>query len=145
ALDRLITALPLSKTFVLEKYTLSITGVCEPRHEPYLNYLHKLVNENGLSERVNFLGHVGGVEKQKLYSESYALVLPSETENFGNVVVEALNQGTPVIASKGTPWSLLEQYGCGFHVENSPQVLAEALDKILSLDNAGYLSFRKNA
>ena len=77
----------------------------------YTEELESLVRELGIQECVRFAGHVEKEEKQKLLASSYVLVLPSHTENFGNVVVEALAQGTPVIASKNTPWSVREA-GC---------------------------------
>ena len=42
---------------------------------------------------------VGGEKKQALLSSATALALPSEHENFGNVALEALACGTPVLLS----------------------------------------------
>jgi glycosyltransferase involved in cell wall biosynthesis len=80
-----------------------------------------------------------------LYAKAYALILPSETENFGNVVVEALNHGTPVIASKGTPWSILETYNAGYHCSNDPELLSKAIDKLLSLSHIDYNEMSANS
>ena len=73
------------------------------------------------------------------------MILPSHSENFGNVVVEALAQKTPVIASKGTPWEILEQHNAGFWVENSPLGLATAIDRLLDLDETTYQNMCNNA
>jgi glycosyltransferase involved in cell wall biosynthesis len=43
--------------------------------------------------------------------------LPSEDENFGNVIAEALAAATPVVASRRCPWSELEARQCGRWVE----------------------------
>jgi len=61
------------------------------------------------------------------------------------VVVEALNQGTPVIASLGTPWQILEEYNAGFHVSNDPDALSKAIDSLLSLDKEKYQQMRINS
>src|SRR5690554_3686578 len=90
---------------------------------------NELFFDLNLLEKVEFKGHVQGVDKENLHAESMA-VLPSETENFGNVVVESLNQGTPVIASKGTPWEMLEKFNSGFHVVNTPQNLSSAFESL---------------
>lgn len=82
--------------------------------------------------RVRYLGVVRGAEKQALIASSTLLVLPSHTENFGQVVVEALAQGTPVIASRHTPWRRLEEAGAGLWVDNDPASLAAALSRMLS-------------
>jgi glycosyltransferase involved in cell wall biosynthesis len=60
-------------------------------------------------------------------------VVPSFSENFGMVVAEALATGVPVIASTGAPWSEIERHGCGFSVENDPQSLVEAINRISSV------------
>jgi glycosyltransferase involved in cell wall biosynthesis len=50
------------------------------------------------------------------------------------VVAEALARGLPVVASRGTPWSGLEQNECGLWVDNSPESLAAALGRIREMD-----------
>src|SRR5690606_38672252 len=66
------------------------------------------------------------------------LFLPSETENFGNVVIESLNQGTPVVASLNTPWEILSDYGCGYHSSNDPENLGKLIDQIINIDHNSY-------
>ncbi|MBO1223364.1 MAG: glycosyltransferase [Candidatus Scalindua sediminis] len=58
-------------------------------------------------------GVVTGDLKLALLQQSRCLLLPSHFESFGNVVLEALISGTPVIASIGTPWKSLEENGFG--------------------------------
>ncbi len=145
AIHKLIEAVSLSEIFLNNHYKLIIAGKAEERHLPYQKELEELISELKLTGIIEFRGHVTGQEKEVLYAESHALVLPSETENFGNVVVEALNQGTPVVASLGTPWQLLEEYRCGIHVSNEPLELAKSIDRILSLPKEEYLNWRDNA
>ena len=66
--------------------------------------------------------------------------MPSHTENFGLVAAEALFQNTPVIASKNTPWEVLETEQAGFHVVNTPQAISKAVITILK--DVGF--YRKN-
>jgi glycosyltransferase involved in cell wall biosynthesis len=129
----------------LRGFSLIIAGKSERKYLSYETELKNLVQRLGLEEKVKFIGHIEGREKDKLIAESYVLVLPSHSENFGMVVVEALAQGTPVIASKGTPWEELESYKAGYWVQNSPQSLAKALDDILSLDTKKYKELTKNS
>ncbi len=75
-------------------YQLNILGGGDRR---YVNELK--AKTNGHPE-INWMGNIDGNEKFRLMSESDILVLPSLTENFGNVVFEALSQGTPVLISK---------------------------------------------
>jgi glycosyltransferase involved in cell wall biosynthesis len=145
AIHKLIEAVSLSGYFLDNEYKLIIAGKQDSRHNYYFDELVALASKLGLKDKVEFRGHVKGVEKEKLFSESTVLVLPSDSENFGNVIVEALNQGTPVIASKGTPWSILEKYNCGFHVSNSPEDLAVAIDKVIGADEHSYNIVSNNA
>lgn len=145
ALHKLINSLIFSQEFMNSNFKLLIVGKQEERYNFYLEELKELVKKLKLDLKVEFVGHKEGVEKEKLYASSYFTILPSETENFGNVVLESLNQGTPVIASLGTPWAILEDYKCGLHVSNSIEELAFALNEILSKSKEEYLNMRKNA
>ncbi|MCU1625049.1 MAG: glycosyltransferase [Frankiales bacterium] len=59
-------------------------------------------------------------------------VLPTLNENFALTVAEALAAGTPVIASKGSPWQGLEARGCGWWVDVGSEPLAAALAHALA-------------
>jgi glycosyltransferase involved in cell wall biosynthesis len=60
------------------------------------------------------------------------LVVASHSENFSNVVVEALSVETPVVASLGTPWAELAEVGCGAWVDNQAKPLADAIEPFLT-------------
>ncbi|MEZ0539263.1 glycosyltransferase [Fibrella arboris] len=111
----------------------------------YADQLRKKIAALGLVDRIDFVGLVTGVDKERLLANAHALVMPSHTENFGNVVVEALAQGTPVIASTGTPWGVLPQVQAGFWVDNDPDTLASCLDTCLSLPEETYAAYRRQA
>ena len=49
-------------------------------------------------------------------------------------VGETLARGIPVIASTGTPWKRLDEMGAGLWVENDPDSLAQALERISGMD-----------
>ena len=141
-IDNLLKSVSISSKFMDSEFSLVIAGDYE---NDYGIFLKKMVNDLGLDMKVRFVGHVTDKDKFILYAESYFLVLPSHSENFANVVTESLSQGTPVIASKGTPWQCLEDYGAGFYSSNDPDILAETINCALSLDHEVYLNFRKNA
>lgn len=138
SLHKVIQGLCLSDVFMNSDSKFLIVGNHEVRHNYYKDELLYLVKKLSLQDKVIFKGHLEGYEKEKLYADSYALILASDTENFGNVVLEALNQGTPVIASLGTPWQILEEYNAGLHVNNSPEILSQAIDFLLLLDRKKY-------
>jgi glycosyltransferase involved in cell wall biosynthesis len=84
-------------------------------------------------ERIRFGSPVIGKDKWDLLSSAALLVLPSHSENFGNVVLEALACGVPVIATQGTPWAGLREHGCGWWVPCDEPAIREALRSALSL------------
>lgn len=144
SLDKLFIALSLSKRFMDSDYVLKIAGraVVDEAIE-YEKRLKKLMTELGLVDKISFLGEVGGDEKYDLLSKAYCSFLVSKTENFGNVVIEAMSQGTPVITSLGTPWGVLREKGIGYYVDNDPNVLAPTIDEILSLSEQNYYELRE--
>jgi glycosyltransferase involved in cell wall biosynthesis len=96
--------------------------------EGYANRLRSMIDELSLSDRAALVGEVLGERRTNFLSAARLLVLPShDTENFGNVVIEALACGTPVVASRHAPWPALEVHSCGRWVENEPHVLADAI------------------
>jgi len=85
----------------------------------------------GIGDEVDFLGPVYGVAKDALYREADIFVLPTHSENFGSVVIEALAWGTPVICTKGAPWEDLETWHCGRWVEIGVRPLSEGLRELM--------------
>lgn len=96
----------------------------------YTRLLQDKIAAAGLSSSVRMIGEVRGRDKERLLQSADVVVVPSYTENFANVVAEALAHGVPVIASKGTPWERVEERGCGLWVDNAPESLADAITKM---------------
>jgi glycosyltransferase involved in cell wall biosynthesis len=112
------------------QWTLRLAG----REEgPYARKIRTLVDMLGLRHRVEFMGEVTGPDREVLFGWADVLVLPSNTENFGMVVAEALARGVPVIASRRTPWRHLETNDCGLWVDNTPEKLAAAIRRISAM------------
>jgi len=78
-------------------------------------------------ENVLMTGSVTGKVKSALLQHSRCLVLPSYSESFGIVVLEALASGTPVIASTGTPWQALESEQLGHWLPYDKDAWAQAI------------------
>jgi len=129
-IENLLEALSLLSE---EKVVLDVYG---SGNFDYSERLRAYARSLGLSKRVKFHGHVDADAKLRAFIEADVCVVPSHTENFGMVVAEALAHGVPVIASCGTPWSLIEQIGCGLWVENIPATLARAIQQTQCMDLA---------
>ncbi|MBC8153819.1 MAG: glycosyltransferase [Bacteroidetes bacterium] len=141
AIDRLLDALSMSTLFRTGPYTLTIAG---PDANGYRLTLIEQIRTLGLTEKVSFIGPVQG-EKEQLYADALVTILPSHSENFGLVVIESLAQGTPVIASTGTPWRQLETERAGSWVANDPGTLRQAIDTYLTMPADIYEQYRTRA
>lgn len=105
-----------------------------PVEDPdYLHSLKARAQRLGLSDSVAWPGLLTGADKDALLRRVDALWLCSHLESFGNVVVEALAQGTPVVAVRTTPWQLLDEERVGCWIEPRPDALARATAELLAV------------
>lgn len=100
--------------------------------EQYQHFLESEVKRLGLTN-VEFTGFLSGQEKDDAIINLSLLVVPSDFENFGNIVTEALVRGVPVVASKGMPWQELEKYHCGWWIDNEQRSINSTLLNAISL------------
>ncbi len=141
-IDLLLEGLALSGAFRSSKFILKIAG---DYNNLYYSELLRLVTKLGLENKVEFVGHKKDFEKQELYAGAFFTFLPSHSENFGNVVIESLSQGTPVVASTATPWKILEDSEAGFWIDNSPAEIGKVVDKILNMTVSQYADLKYNS
>jgi len=71
----------------------------------YQSVLKRMADENKVAQRVLFTGMLRGRDRIEALTDADIFAIPSEHENFGVVVVEALACGTPVIVSNGVALS----------------------------------------
>ena len=124
-LDRLVAALAHAP-----RATLAIAGNDE---EGYLATVERLAAEAGVAARVLPLGPVHGADKAALLHGAAALVLPSYSENFGNVVLEAMAAGCPVVVTPEVGLAAtVAETGSGVVTDGEPALLGAALDRLLA-------------
>jgi glycosyltransferase involved in cell wall biosynthesis len=95
-------------------------------------------------DNVTFTGFLTGREKDEAILNLSLLVVPSDFENFGNIVTEALVRGVPVAASKGTPWQELSQNGCGWWMDNDQESINDVLCEAVSLPRETIMQMGNN-
>lgn len=128
-LDRLIPAMAH-----LPEARLLIAGNDE---KGYRATLEALAARHGVTAKVRFLGSVHGVEKEHLFNSADLIVLPSYSENFGNVVLEAWARECPVAVTPEVGLaSVIRETGAGAVVPGEPYVMGDALKSLLARPTA---------
>jgi glycosyltransferase involved in cell wall biosynthesis len=107
------------------QWRLDIVGPASDRS--YERDLSRLIDGRALTGRIALLGGRTGDSLWASYARADLFALPSQSENFGRVVAEALAAGLPVVATKGSPWQLLESRRCGWWVDSSVSTIRQAL------------------
>ena len=79
--------------------TLVISGDASPDFSDYRSRLTGLIETTGLTDRVVLIGSRPHTELAKLMRHAEVFLVPSHSETFGLVALEAAASGVPVIAS----------------------------------------------
>ncbi len=113
-------------------FKILIAGSGEQEKE--LKYLAKKIN---LEDKVIFLGHINYNDLPKYYSTADIFVRPALSEGFGNVFVEAMAAGVPVIGTSvgGIPDFLKDRETGLFCEVRNPKNIAQKIREILENDN----------
>ena len=108
---------------------LLIAGNDEENYRPKLE---ALARRCGVADRVRFLGPVDGEKKWELLSSAQLLALPSYSENFGNVVLEAMAVGRAVVVTPQVGLaSVVREVCCGIVVDGEPATLGSQIKQLL--------------
>ena len=122
-LDRLMDALPLAPGV-----RVVVAGNDD---EDYWPKMRAKIAALALGDRVTYKGFVEGDAKQELLGGAAFLVLPSYSENFGNVVLEAMAMGVPVIVTPEVGLSgSVSSTESGIVCAGEPAILAEAMTRL---------------
>jgi len=92
--------------------------------------------EAGAESATTFIGELDDRQKWQAYAACDLFVLPTQDENFGIVVAEALAAGKPVVTTVGAPWAELKEFRCGWQTEIDAGEIEAALDEAMALTDA---------
>jgi len=115
--------------------TEAILLVIGPDSRGFRRTIEAMIAEHNLQDRVIFTGMLRGTDRVAALVDADLFALPSDHENFGVVVIEALAAGLPVVVSEHVPMHrLICEAGVGSTVSQTPPALAAELDRWLSDD-----------
>jgi glycosyltransferase involved in cell wall biosynthesis len=105
-----------------KEFYLAIIGSAD---KDYFENLKRKIKALNLEDKVILNGEtIVGDEKLVLYQKAYCFVLPSISENFGYVVLEALASKIPVIVSSGVALkNIVEKYNVGLVFDNKEELV----------------------
>jgi glycosyltransferase involved in cell wall biosynthesis len=91
----------------------------------------------------------GGIDHEKVVStliDHHFFVLPSQSENFGHVFIEAMSAGCPLIISDRTPWVDLEMKGVGWDISLEDRAKwIGVISRCVEMDQEVYAEMSANA
>jgi len=128
--ERILYAMAQLSAKQQEQSQIIIMGAGDDTYEQFLRYeLERLQLHN-----VIFKGFVSGKDKYIALSELSALIVPSDFENFGMIIPEALLCHTPVMAGIHTPWKALNTCHCGWWKEVSVEHIAQVMKQVIEMN-----------
>jgi glycosyltransferase involved in cell wall biosynthesis len=97
----------------------------------YVETMRKLARTTGVESRTIFTGPLYREDKKAAMVDADVFTLPSQYENFANVVAEAIACGTPVLISDRCGISEFVAGQAGLVVPREPGALAEGLGQLI--------------
>lgn len=113
--------------------TLDIAGTGDP---VLMDSLRTTAEEAAVAHRIRFRGEVAGARKTELLADADVFLAPSEDENFGIAVAEALAHGLPVIATRRVNAASIAEGIAGAMIdEPSDEAAADRIVDMLARDD----------
>jgi glycosyltransferase involved in cell wall biosynthesis len=115
--------------------------IAGPEDRAYGQQIRELVKQLRLEDSVLFVGEMDDGQKTSLLQKAKCLVLPSEHENFANVILEAAREGLYSIVSKHVALAeFISTNNLGAIAELEPNAIARAITEVpptkLSIEQA---------
>lgn len=122
---------------------LNIYGPVES--EAYWNRCRTLIAGLPTHIRATYHGPLRPDQVSATFARHDLFVLPTQSENFGHIIFEALRAGTPVLISSNTPWKSSEGDGITVLPLEDMQAWCDRIDSMADMSQAQRLSLREDA
>jgi D-inositol-3-phosphate glycosyltransferase len=130
--DVAVRTLAALETFP-DAHLVVVGGPSGPRGKDHLTHVEEIVEEQGLADRVHLVAPQPHELLSTYYRAADVCVVPSRSESFGLVALEAAACGTPVVAAAvGGLTTLVDHGHTGYLVEEAtPGAFAGAVARVL--------------
>lgn len=124
-----LTVVKKLSALLKRKNNIDIFIAGNPSSQDYVEQIKKCINENGLTERVHFLGLVK--DMNELRKKMHIGIVLSEMEAFGRVTIEGMLSGMIMITSNtAASAELIQDYKTGFLIPSDGTGLDCLVEKI---------------
>ena len=117
--------------------TMHVYGSCEVPE--YYDKCKEIANSLPNNIQVRFEGNVPHDSIPQILSGYHVLLSPTQSENFGQAIVEMLMQHRPVVISTNTPWRELAPNRAGYDIAlDQLEAFAEAINGFVDMNDAEF-------
>lgn len=105
----------------------------------YWNETERAIKKLPANVKIEYKGYVSHEQVLETLFSYHFFVLPTLSENFGHVFVEALAAGCPLIISDQTPWLELQEKKVGWDIPlAAPERWVDTISYCINLDDVTY-------
>jgi glycosyltransferase involved in cell wall biosynthesis len=113
----------------------------ESREPGYFDRVRQGIEEYGIGDRVELLGHIGHAQLKRELARACVFLLPSRQENSPMAIAEAMAAGVPVIASNRCGMLyMIDEGKTGFLID--PESIAQIAERMTQLVGSDQLCGR---
>lgn len=95
-----------------------------------IEYINKLIKDNGLENKVTMAGFISEEEKIKYYANCLGVYFGAYNEDYGYITLEGFFSEKPVIVHRdaGGPLEFVKDNENGYIIDDNPEKIAEKMD-----------------
>ena len=121
------------------KGNIELTVIGSEEDKTYVNHCRAIAVSCPENVQVNFAGEVDNGKIPGIIARHHLFSLPTQGENYGYAIFEALAGGKPVLISDQTPWQDLQMAYAGWDLPlNEPQQFKNALQLAVDFGQSEY-------
>lgn len=107
--------------------------------EAYWAECQALIGQLPANVRATYHGSVAKHKVFDMYVRSHAFLLPTQTENFGHVIIEGMSAGCIPIISNQTPWRGLADKGVGWDLPlDDEDSFVDAVNRVIAMNDTEF-------